>query len=471
MPYLIQGTIQDLFEAFGYDDFLAGGTSLDTVLLDIERTIFFGTAGDCQFHIDTWKDKTKSDHEYYTQGNMSAGLLYLMFGQMPFTNLNFESISIEQYSLYTKNRVKTDFAYVNKDKQLCGLNLYYLKNDPRKWMIGFIKNTNLVPSERQVSIIINVDPAPFIKKNTALSIEPITLHEKTLSTLGNAPYLESFLQQLINADGTINLHAELIELFLQMVKPADRFEDNQLLLEIFNRDIQDVMTNKALQVLQQLPLHFSPSQVLKCLDKGSASYQSVCAISLYDESSAIFEASWLLAGTSQEQRRCIINKLQGLKLDKKIVDLLQCNDKSGELFFKAVCEVELACLDIRKHLLLESAEKYKDCLAFEDEYRKAMYTMLYDHVLTPLDKIQFCDKIRAIEEPFLQALDVDTHPGLRQTLMVLVNSLTLLFTFGILNVWHQSVTGDFLFFCRPASSEALKVFDHQLIDTISAPAA
>lgn len=471
MPYLIQGTFQDFFEAFGYDEFYAGGTSSVEVLKDLERTLFLGTASDCQFHMDTWKDGAKSDHEHYTQGNMSAGNLFLMFGHQPFMSTNPELTESQQVYLYQKNRVSTAFAYVNKDKQLCGFGLYYLKNNPRKWMIGGIKNTNLLPSERQVSIITSVDPSPFIKKNTALSIEPVTIDDKQLSALGNGQYLEPYLRHLVNSDGTINVRAEVISFFLQMVRPADRFEENQALLDIFTNNIQAIMTNKALQILQQLPLKLSPSQILECLNIDGPLYKSVCLIPLYDESAAILEVSWLLAKDVQEQKDCLIKNLKNLKLDSKIVDLLQRDDESGTLFFKAVSELELACLDIRKRLLKESEEKYDACLDFERNYRKAMYAMLYDQVLTPSDKASFCDKIRGIEEPFLKALDVDANPWLRQTLMVLVNSLTLLFTFGMLNVWHKSVTGDFLFFCRPASSEALKVFDYHLIDTMSAPTA
>lgn len=434
MLHLIQGNSDAVFKAFGCDFIVTAGSSSHDVSIDIERVFFFGTADDCQYHIDTWQNNVKSNHTHFAQGNMSAGNLFYLFGTYPFLMMNNDEDESPQIIHYHNNRVNIGFAFVNNAKQLCGLSLYYLNNDPSKWMIGLVKNTNLAPSEREVFVLSRVDPEPYLKKEMPVSIKPVAINDNQLQTAINEPHLMSYVEQIINSDGDINILADEIKTYLQIVRPCSEFKPNKALLDTMDSDISSILPNKALQILKKLQLNTSAEQRMECRNTSSSLYQSICSLFLQHEP-------------------------------------LTKNTPGSKLFFQAVCEVESTCLEIKKRLLKESVKKYHASQPFEDNYRHAMYELLYEQIMNPnpLDKTSFCERIKTIEEPWLQALDAETHPWLRRTLMLLVNTLTILFTFGILNVWHQATTGDFLFFSRPSYAETLEKLDLRIINNNEIP--
>ncbi|WP_131781976.1 hypothetical protein [Legionella gresilensis] len=271
MLYFIRGTSDKIYTAFGLSALLRSGTTSKDIDIDLFRTLFFGSKENCQTHINAWLDCTKSDYKHYSQGNMSAGNLFLIFGPEPFFKEN------EQPTDYYNNNVNLHFAFIDQNKVLSGLNIYYRRDDPTKWMIGLIKHTNLASNQRQVYILTSVHPHPFIKNKKAKTGNLISVTEPVIFTaLLEHPFLSRLLNLNIMPDGQINPNFEIIGQFLQNVALSDNYQDNQSLLTTLKESPEKVFSNKALQVAQQLEVRLSISQIFNCLDKTSLLYKNIC---------------------------------------------------------------------------------------------------------------------------------------------------------------------------------------------------
>ncbi|MGQ3889101.1 hypothetical protein ACQUW5_08735 [Legionella sp. CNM-1927-20] len=276
MLYLIRGTSEKIYKTFGLSALLRAGTTSKDIEKDLFRTLFLGSKEDCQYHIHTWLDRAKSDYKYYSQGNMSAGNLFLLFGLEPFFKEN------EELTDYYTNKVNFHFAFIDQNKVLNGLSLYYRRDDPTKWMIGLIKHTNLAPNERKVFILTSVNPEPFTKNKKARPGNLISATEAVIFTaLLNQPLLTRLLNLSITPNGQINSNLEVVGQFLQYVDLSDNYQDNQELLATLKESPSEILSNKALQVAQYLQLELSISQVFNCLDETSLLYRCICYLSQF----------------------------------------------------------------------------------------------------------------------------------------------------------------------------------------------
>jgi hypothetical protein len=115
----------------------------------------------------------------------------------------------------------------------------------------------------------------------------------------------------------------------------------------------------------------------------------------------------------------------------------------------------------------EAHEKYDNVKESLGDYRKAMHHILYQHVTTPGTKEVLRAQIRQAQAPLIVDIEEDRHPWVRRSLELMVNALTLLFTLGIANWHHKQSTGDFLFFARPKSSEALREMEIDVTQLIT----
>ncbi|STX49966.1 Uncharacterised protein [Legionella busanensis] len=276
MLYLIKGTSDRIYTAFGLSALLRSGTTSKDIEKDLFRTLFLGSKENCQYHINSWINHTNSDYKHYSQGNMSAGNLFLIFGPQPFFKEN------EELTNYYNNNVNLHFAFIDQNKALCGLGVYYRRDDPTKWMIGLIKHTNLVSNQRQICILTSVHPRPFIKNKKTKIGNLISITEPALFTaLLEHPFLSCLINLNILPDGQINPNFEVIGQFLQNVAVNDNYQDNQQLLTTLRKSPKKVFANKALQVAQQLDLRLSIPQIYKCLDEASLLYQKICYLSQF----------------------------------------------------------------------------------------------------------------------------------------------------------------------------------------------
>ncbi|WP_419419734.1 hypothetical protein ACNVED_00045 [Legionella sp. D16C41] len=289
MLYIIKGTSDKIYKLFGLSVLLGSGTKSADIAKDVFRTLYFGDKENCQYHIKTWLDGTKSNHSCYSQGNMSAGNLFFIFGSEPFIKENDE---LENYYL---NKVNLAFAFVDQNKELNGLSLYYRRDDPTKWMIGLIKNTNLIPSKRQVYILTSVNPKSFVKDEKLGTQHFISATEKNnfVETL-NDPFLAKFINFIIKSDGQIETNAEVIGQFLNYVSLNNEFKENKESF-LLKESLPVLLSNQALQVAQQLDLQLSLSQIKQCLDEKSLLPRYLCQLRQLNVTEARNLASLLLS--------------------------------------------------------------------------------------------------------------------------------------------------------------------------------
>ena len=261
MPFLIEGNAQTIYSAFGRSAFVNSDKATVSLELDIFRTHFFGTAEECKTHLDAWSDLSLEVKNSYTQGNMSAGNLYLLFGDFPFIDLEKEDQETERAGLSN-----VCFAYVDEQKVPSGFLLYYRKDNPKQWILALTKNNHLPPTERQVLILTSFDPRPFC--HAPCKISQVNANRNFSKSI-SSPKLEAFFKMLINSRGQINPHADLIEQFLQYVSLSPKFMDNEELLELFHSNLATILDNKILNYVQQIELRLTPQQIVDCLNPES----------------------------------------------------------------------------------------------------------------------------------------------------------------------------------------------------------
>jgi len=134
--------------------------------------------------------------------------------------------------------------------------------------------------------------------------------------------------------------------------------------------------------------------------------------------------------------------------------------------------VEFECQAIRTRIKSEHPAKYDQLRHSEHNYRRDLYKAAYVSLLPESAEptVDLADKIEQAEANISDAINLDKDPVLRKTMQVIANILTIVLSLGSLNAVHKHNTGDWLFYSRPASSEAIKILNREVID-LASPAA
>ncbi|KTD36451.1 hypothetical protein Lnau_1435 [Legionella nautarum] len=175
----------------------------------------------------------------------------------------------------------------------------------------------------------------------------------------------------------------------------------------------------------------------------------------------------------------LINRLRALDFDDLFIEYVVRNDEKSRQLYRAILRVEEECQTIRARLKKEAKidesadDKYEHLLRSEHLYRKDLYQTIYDALNAPkeMPTEQKLEKLTAgisrAENYIKEVVEIDRHPELRVAMAIIANILTLVLTASIANFVHQKNTGDFLFFYRPASSEAFNTLGKQLNQEVS----
>ena len=313
MSFLIEGNAQTIYSAFGHIGFVNSTKSNGNLEIDISRTQFFGTTEECQFHREVWSNLSEEARNSYTQGNMSAGNLYLLFGNSPFLDLEKQDQETERAGLSN-----VCFAYVDEQKVPSGFLLYYRKDNPKQWILALTKHNHLPPEERQVSILTSFDPRPFC--HTPCKISQVNA-KQTFSQSIDSPKLEAFFKKLINSRGQINPHADVIEQFLQYVSTSPNFMENEELLEFFHWNLATILDNEILNYVQRFGFRLTPRQLVDCLDSDSKLSQLIRELQSLNE-------------RNEKQQLQILLKLDELNLNDR-----QAIIRSDEHFVNKLCSL------------------------------------------------------------------------------------------------------------------------------------
>lgn len=266
MPYLIQGTAEQLCRTFNQSWMISKGAAFNDLEKDFYRTKFFGSLEQAEYHIKKWKASTQDQCQYYSQGNMCAGNLFLLLNP---DNLSFPLIQEDDpLEHYKSQEVRIDFAYVNKSQELCGLTLLYRKDVPSQWMVGLIKNTNLVPKDRTVILLTGFDLKPRMKllNDGLVSLHTDSLTNELVNHIDSDVLTELLKNALKSPLGEIDVRCNRLELVLRFltdnkstgvisdpvcmdtINPDSLFAENRALDLVVQNELQlsSAMTNELL---------------------------------------------------------------------------------------------------------------------------------------------------------------------------------------------------------------------------------
>jgi hypothetical protein len=213
MPYLVKGNAEQLFNAFGQHWAVAEGKDeTGTIRLDFPRTHFIGSNEQAIKHFNTWRQEALV--KYYLQGNMSAGNLWCILGPNPLMKAD------EDLELYHRNFVLQHFAYINDKEETCGLMLMYRKDDPKKWMVGLVKNAHAAPKDRELTYLSSFDLAPLIQSlDLGITVSSEGLRDNPLVQQIDSDLPGKLVQNAFNVDsGEINLRLQRIDLLMRTLK-------------------------------------------------------------------------------------------------------------------------------------------------------------------------------------------------------------------------------------------------------------
>ena len=275
MAYLIQGTAQELAAIFDKEWMIVGCSDLQqgfaAIAKDLPRQSFWGTNEEAQYHLEQWRQSKAALN--YAQGDMTGGNLYFFLDALSL--FRKEEDSDENYSNNIKNIA---FAYVNQNKECCGLMIFYRRDDPSQWLIGLSRNTVGSPQNKQITLLSSADLTFFVKKikpqlNTTALLNVATsptvrvvdrLNNPLLAELG-ADFLSQVVQFILREDaGCLDTKIERIESLL-------RFPQQQLPSAVSEVEYVEpkllCSPNRALDVITSLkpPLALSRSLLLDCL--------------------------------------------------------------------------------------------------------------------------------------------------------------------------------------------------------------
>ncbi|MBA2710886.1 MAG: hypothetical protein H0U57_09875 [Tatlockia sp.] len=269
MPFLIKGSAKQVFTTLGLEKFAeANDKSPDAIAKDIGRSPFWGNLKESKLFTNTWLNQKLSPSQYYVQGNMTAENVRLGFGPIIPTPFYLPG-ETEADLLTIQKQIKTlPIAYLDDQGACCSLSLYYRQDDPGKWIISQVKNTNLAPDERETMIFTSFDPRPFCQKSEATISSTTFPNEEFLNQIGSVR-LSTVMRFILNSDQKIAKNAKIINLFLQYLPLKTNSYENEKLNEAVSNHLPQILANKALEILNDYNQQPLAKQILDCLNENS----------------------------------------------------------------------------------------------------------------------------------------------------------------------------------------------------------
>lgn len=265
MPYMVKGKVLQLFSAFGYPQFVTQtGKQEKAIVEDLSQTPFLGNETQANQHVNIWSQDTAA--KYYTPGDQSAEILKILLGHLP---LKKEMESQEEYK---RNFVRQHLAFIDENKENCGMMIMYRRDEPGQWMIGFTRKAHMNPRTRPVILLSSFDLDAYIKDpkfELASSAEPTT-RDLFLEQL-NAAVPHDLLQLAFNADNDeINPRFERIRLLLRFLKINEKKATITDPVDISKINLPRLFAeNPALDLIMKYDVPFSMAMLQDCLSDNS----------------------------------------------------------------------------------------------------------------------------------------------------------------------------------------------------------
>ncbi|WP_133136341.1 hypothetical protein [Legionella rowbothamii] len=265
MPYLVKGNALQLFSAFGCPQFvMQTGRQDNAIVEDLLRTPFLGNETQANQHLNIWSQDTAA--KYYSLGDQSAEILKILLDPHPFKN------NEESDEEYKRNFVCQPLAYIDDNKENCGMMIMYRRDEPGQWMIGFTRKAHMNPRTRPVILFSSFDLNAHIKDakfELASSSEPTTKNQFLAQLNAAAP--SELLQLAFNAENEeINPRFERIRLLLRFLKINEKKATIADPVDLSKINLSRLFAdNPALDLIMKYDVPFSMAMLQDCLADNS----------------------------------------------------------------------------------------------------------------------------------------------------------------------------------------------------------
>ncbi|QRN04968.1 hypothetical protein GH742_14460 [Legionella sp. MW5194] len=282
MVYFIHGKAKDLIFDLKRPSLLEKPEKTrDSIIVDINRTLFLGTRSELKAHLKHWQDETIPNHLFYWQGDMSAGNIQLLFPPDTFRKADEPNELLSES--YYKQKKAVSFAYVDKAGVPSGFSYCYRADDPSLWLIAITKNTHLPVEQREVYVVTGFNPEPYLvepeKRATSVSSHTLFPISGTIATYINSPRIEAMARSLVPGINKFNVHADTFMHCAQYVTSEfSRFEDNDTLLQLLEKNPDIILNDLLLQKLNGVGSQLTPRQVMDCLKPQSPLKKTLLSI-------------------------------------------------------------------------------------------------------------------------------------------------------------------------------------------------
>ncbi|MDI1352861.1 MAG: hypothetical protein PSV35_08895, partial [bacterium] len=167
------------------------------------------------------------------------------------------------------------------------------------------------------------------------------------------------------------------------------------------------------------------------------------------------------------ERFICVKHIQDLDINKEMIFLAACpNSIKAHQMRQIILKVEEQCKAIHEHLLnnIKDRDILNKWQHADSDYRKSVYQMTYS-ALTQSPK-HLKKQFAAVEAEILAILEPEIKNSLQQALLVIVNLLIILLTFGTANREKEKRTGNYWFFNQTVAGETLRFLNKQVVDII-----
>ena len=172
---------------------------------------------------------------------------------------------------YRENYVHQHFAYVNEQQELCGFMLMYRQDDPKRWVLGLVKNNHLAPEARTVVLLSGFDLSPHVRTTKGHGIAVSTVHplKNLLMDQIDSPFIQRWLQSIIKADTEeIDIRAARLAHLVRLLPVADQEAPEPINFDEFRPEVL-LAENSILDLIAEYQLNLSPAMLKDCLSEHS----------------------------------------------------------------------------------------------------------------------------------------------------------------------------------------------------------
>ncbi|WP_454784842.1 hypothetical protein [Legionella sp. WA2024007413] len=314
----------------------------------------------------------------YFQGDIFAGNLKFLLGNMPFYDLNDPEADENSPKV-----VDEGGGYLDAKGSPSGVSIFAQIGKPENWMIIVTKDTHLPPEQRKAYVLSSVDLRIFLTKELKTIEESNLPKMDALQQAADSPAISAILGNILDENGKIKEHANILfNLFTGVFYKDQKFDDDPQWMDLVEKRAADIIKNQILIALHEMGMQLSLKQVKACIDdsdlskllnfilendKSSDKIQHIqLALNLeslnqierysdFEQDSGEFIAFFNNLASQTENHNLLSSILQKQKLDY-LRSLYKC--KNADKLMKSILQDDEPFLRLQKiHEIVDAAKK------------------------------------------------------------------------------------------------------------------